>query len=211
MRIAELSKRSGVRVPTIKYYLRERLLPPGELTSANQARYGTEHLRRLRLVRALVEVGRLPIASIRELLTRADQPDPDLPNVLGHALMSMGPREHHPSEERIAAAEREVDDLVTRRGWRVSDTAPARRAVAEVVATLRQLGVEEPITYIDGYAEAAELIAQVDMSLVRGRIHDPADLVYGVVIGTIVGDNLLAGLRRLTQEDAAVECPRSPQ
>jgi DNA-binding transcriptional MerR regulator len=39
MRIAELSRRSGVSVPTIKYYLREGLLPPGERTSPNQALY----------------------------------------------------------------------------------------------------------------------------------------------------------------------------
>lgn len=205
MRIAMLSKRSGVPVPTIKYYLRENLLPPGELTRVNQARYGDEHLRRLRLVRALVEVGRLPIASIRDLLARVDQPEPDLHNTLGHALTVAGQRESA-SDERVAAAEREVDELVARRGWRVRSNAPARRAVAEVVAALRHLGVEEPITYIDGYAEAAELIAQVDMGLVRHRIHDPAELVYGVIIGTIVGDSLLAGLRRLAQEDASAEC-----
>ena len=37
MRIAELSQTTGVPVPTIKYYLREGLLPAGELTSPNQA------------------------------------------------------------------------------------------------------------------------------------------------------------------------------
>ncbi len=40
MRVAELSRRSGVSVASIKYYLREGLLPPGELTSPNQAHYG---------------------------------------------------------------------------------------------------------------------------------------------------------------------------
>ena len=35
MRIAELSQTTGVPVPTIKYYLREGLLPSGELTSPN--------------------------------------------------------------------------------------------------------------------------------------------------------------------------------
>jgi DNA-binding transcriptional MerR regulator len=37
MRIGELSKVTGVPVPTIKYYLREGLLPAGELSSPNQA------------------------------------------------------------------------------------------------------------------------------------------------------------------------------
>ena len=47
MRIAELSRRSGVSVPTIKYYLREGLLAAGERTGPNQARYDEAHLRRL--------------------------------------------------------------------------------------------------------------------------------------------------------------------
>ena len=38
MRISELSSVTGVPVPTIKYYIREGLLPRGERTAANQAR-----------------------------------------------------------------------------------------------------------------------------------------------------------------------------
>src|ERR1700716_801088 len=45
MRMAELSAESGVPVATIKYYLREGLLPPGERTSRNQARYDDVHVR----------------------------------------------------------------------------------------------------------------------------------------------------------------------
>ncbi|MET1074743.1 MAG: MerR family transcriptional regulator, partial [Umezawaea sp.] len=52
MRMAELSAESGVPVATIKYYLREGLVPAGELTSPNQAQYQARHLQRLKLVRA---------------------------------------------------------------------------------------------------------------------------------------------------------------
>ncbi|MYU47619.1 MerR family transcriptional regulator, partial [Streptomyces sp. SID7803] len=52
MRLSELSERSGIATATIKYYLREGLLPPGERLSATQAEYDESHLRRLRLVRA---------------------------------------------------------------------------------------------------------------------------------------------------------------
>lgn len=202
MRIAELSRRSEVAVPTIKYYLREGLLPPGEFSSANQAQYGEEHLQRLRLIRALVEVGRLPIASIRRLFERLDQPEPDLHNVLGHALVGMGQREPT-NDTAMSEALRDVNTLIERRGWRVGPDGAARHAVAEVIAALRHLGVEEPINRIDEYADTAERVAQVDMKLVQGRIDDPAELVYGVLIATVVGDQLLAGLRRLAQEDAS--------
>ena len=39
MRISELSARTGVPVATIKYYLREGLLPEGERTAPTQATY----------------------------------------------------------------------------------------------------------------------------------------------------------------------------
>ena len=41
MRIGELSRLSGVPVATIKYYLREGLLPPGVHSHPNQANYNT--------------------------------------------------------------------------------------------------------------------------------------------------------------------------
>ena len=40
MRISELSAQTGVPVPTIKYYLREGLLPEGERSAPTQAAYG---------------------------------------------------------------------------------------------------------------------------------------------------------------------------
>ncbi|MBB5868045.1 DNA-binding transcriptional MerR regulator [Allocatelliglobosispora scoriae] len=202
MRIAELSRQADVPVPTIKYYLREGLLPPGELRSANQAQYGEEHVRRLKLVRALIEVGRLPIAAIRRVLEHMDEPEPNLHNVLGHALMGLDQR-GPADDEQLAAALKEIESLAERRGWRLSPDGPTKLAAAEVIAALRQLGVTEPLENIDDYADTAERVAQVDMKLVRKRLEDPAGLVYGVVIGTVVGDQLLAALRRLAQEDAS--------
>ncbi|MGB8946164.1 MAG: MerR family transcriptional regulator, partial [Streptomyces sp.] len=85
MRIGELSRRTGVPVPTIKYYVREGLLPPGELSSPNQAHYGETHERRLRLIRALLEVGGLKVSAIAEVLGAVDDPGRPLHKVLGAA------------------------------------------------------------------------------------------------------------------------------
>ena len=73
MRISELCRTSGVAVPTIKYYLREGLLPEGERTSATQAAYRDLHLQRLRVVRALIESG-VSIAETRQVLEALDHP-----------------------------------------------------------------------------------------------------------------------------------------
>ena len=77
MRISDLSHATGVPVPTIKFYLREGILPFGRGIATNQAEYGEDHVRRLRLIRALAEVGGLPLATVRDVLGAVD--DPKLP------------------------------------------------------------------------------------------------------------------------------------
>ena len=68
MRMAELSRRSGMSVATIKYYLREGLLHPGRRTSVNQAVYDHDHLQRLGLIRALTAVAGLPLSTVRKVV-----------------------------------------------------------------------------------------------------------------------------------------------
>ena len=72
MRISELSASSGITVPTIKFYLREGLLAPGSPRAVNQADYGEPHLHRLRLIRALSEIGGLRLREIRGVLAAID-------------------------------------------------------------------------------------------------------------------------------------------
>ena len=91
MLMAELSRRSGVPVATIKYYLREGLLPPGEATSATRADYGEHHLHRLRLIRALLEVGEVPLAGIGRILAAVDDESVSLHEVLGAVQYALGP------------------------------------------------------------------------------------------------------------------------
>src|ERR1039458_4166584 len=59
MQMGELSERSGIPIHTIKYYLRTDLLFQGLATAATRAQYDQSHLRRLRLIRALLERGDL--------------------------------------------------------------------------------------------------------------------------------------------------------
>ncbi|GAB7050369.1 MerR family transcriptional regulator [Catenuloplanes indicus] len=204
MRVAELSRTTGVPVPTIKYYLREGLLPAGELTSPNQASYDERHVRRLRLVRALLEVGRLPIATIREVLRDIDDDsDWGMHERLGRTLYPLAGVPDDPPGPELAAAMAEVDALIARWGWQVEPHSPGRRRLAEVMLTFRELGVGHLMNAIDRYAEAAEIIAESDL---RGITTDraPDDVVTGAVIGTIVGDALQAALRRLAHEHTSV-------
>lgn len=202
MRIAELSRATGLPVQTIKYYLREGLLPPGERTSPNQASYDDRHVRRLKLIRALVDVGGLSIAATRAVLSRMDEPGTSILDWLGKAQYAVAAPRDHVDDEAWQAASREADELIDRRGWQVGPTNPARQTLAEVLAALHRLGQDEHLAVLDDYAVAAERLAAAEVDMVLRR-PDVERMAEAVVIWTALGDTLLATLRRLAQEDEA--------
>lgn len=199
MRIKELSTRSGVSVPTIKYYLREGLLPAGELSSPNQASYGEPHLRRLGLIRALVDVGGLTLAKVREVLTAVDTPDLTVRKVLFTAQESISTQPDVRPGETWEQAERSLTELVDRRGWQVKPDSRAWDAVVAVLVSARELGHDVWTARLDAYAEACERIAAADLDYVLG-IDELDTMLEGVVIGTVLGDTLLTALRRLAHQ-----------
>jgi DNA-binding transcriptional MerR regulator len=203
VRIGELSRVSGVPVPTIKYYLREGLLPPGVHTHPNQADYNRGHLSRLRLIRALIDVGGLSISTASELLAVLDTADLDDWESVGKVQYALG-RRHvpDPSQAPDQDAGRTVDDLIARRGWRIRPDSPARDTLIQICAALHRLGHDDIIAALDRYAEAIEPVAAVDMSLLKDRTNI-AETIEKVIVGTIIGDSLLSALRHLAQEDAA--------
>jgi DNA-binding transcriptional MerR regulator len=203
MRIAELSRRSGVPVATIKYYVREGLLKPGELTSPNQARYDDTHVRRLRLIRALVEVGDLSIAETRDVLTSIDTPGKTLHETLGKAQHAVTPSlSREVDEESWAVASRQVEELVLRRGWEVKAESAGWQLLTQVLATLHALGQDDLAALLDDYADAAERLAEAEVACVLGR-PDVESMLEGVVVGVALGDTLLAALRRLAQANVS--------
>lgn len=210
MRMAELTRTSGVPVPTIKYYLREGLLPAGELSPPNQARYDESHVRRLALIRALIDVGGLSVADARKVLSAIDDPHTSMHDLLGatmHAL-TPGPTGEDESEEYQRALSA-VNAMIRRRGWQLGEVTPTRSVAAEVLARLDRLGQQRLIDALDSYAEAAELIAKTDVALVAG-IEGRDARAETALVGTVLGDVLIAALRRLAQEHMSSQQFRPP-
>jgi DNA-binding transcriptional MerR regulator len=199
VRISELSRASGVPLPTIKYYLREGLLPPGSPTAPNQADYGDAHLHRLRLVRALMEVGGLGVAAVRAVLDAIA--DDRLPTgaVVAMAHRALGPPpDGGPVGEEVARARAEVDRFLRGLGWRVSPDAPARRALADALVALWRLGRDADAEVFRPYAMAADQLAAYELATVPTG-SPRAETVERVVVGTVVYEAALSALRRLAQ------------
>ena len=204
MKMSQLSSESGVTVASIKYYLREGLLPAGEHTSANQASYDETHVQRLRLIRALIDVGGLSVATARDVLSAVDTPELPLSWVFGVAQMAISDADLYSPVAPDSAGRRQVDEAIARAGWTVTEENPGRAGAARVLDTYAQLGQGHLNEISPQYIEAAELIAQADLAAVA-RNREIGDMAQTVVIGTILGDALMASLRRIAQEHTSYQ------
>jgi len=72
--IGELSRRTSVKVPTIRYYEQIGLMPLAPRTEGKQRRYGVEEVARLNFIRHARELG-FEVEAIRELLELSGRPD----------------------------------------------------------------------------------------------------------------------------------------
>ena len=205
--MSELSRRSQVPVATIKYYLREGLLPPGAPTAATRAEYGEAHLRRLRLIRALAEIGEIPVAAIGHILARVDDESGSLHDLFGAVQYSLGPQPSRPSLDPDGqAASREADELIAELGWKVMPDAPARALLASALAALRRADAPRGPS-LRAYASAMAALAAKEVPSVapgpegKSRV----ELTESVVASMVLYERVLVALHRLAQEDASAK------
>lgn len=202
MRISRLSEQTGVPVATLKYYLREGLLHAGRTTSRTQADYDDTHVERVRLVRALTEVGGLSLATVARVLAVVEAPDPGRLDVMAAAQRSLlGPdlvEVPEPSGDVPASRAR---DWLGRRGWRVDPRDPVIDDLDRAWAACDDARVGLDEARLDAYADAAERVAAIDVGAVPD---DPQAAVRQVVLGTVLVDPVLSALRRLAQQHVAV-------
>lgn len=196
-----MAERAGVPLSAVKYYQREGLLPPGVRSAPNQVSYDDAHVQRVRLVRALLETGNLSIAATKDVITALDTDSAPLAEtfrVAQHAMAGPRAQESTPS----APARRAIADVVAALGWAVSPDNPGFDTAARALDGLREIRFDAPETYLHAYATAAATVAAADLHVLTGREERDA-VAELMVVGTVLGDPLLAGLRRLAQEDAA--------
>ncbi|MEV7088131.1 MerR family transcriptional regulator [Streptomyces sp. NPDC093085] len=225
MRMKELSDRSGVPTATIKYYLREGLLRPGRRINATQAAYDEEHLRRLRLVRALIQVGRMPVATAREVLVAVEDDALDLHSRIGAAVWSLpadfpdtgaktpgtapppdaeAPVPDAAPDPVVAAAEERATELLVRLGWSFGSAArgesPAYRTLVEAIAALERSGYPCAMEDLLAYGRCADQLGVVDIDMIEA--YEPGTrMVEAAVASTVLYEPVLLSLRRLAQAE----------
>lgn len=200
MQLNELSQRSGVTPASIKYYLREGLLPPGEAVHATRAEYSARHLDRLELIQALRQIVGLNIGQIRGLVKMADDGVPrlDLLAAVQRVVLDLGNYTTSIGGEAAEAA----DAVVRLRGWpdSASDARNALTAHLELMAGLK-IPVSE--TVLDAYSKAMDDVAGLDIA--ASTSPESTDrLVLTAAVGMHMHSQLLLKLLALAQASHAI-------
>lgn len=199
MRISALAAAAGLPVATVKYYLREGLLHPGTPTSATQSTYDDSHLRRLRLVRALLGPVGLSVQQARSVLQLVDDPGDDLYATLGQAVSALPPAQAERGDEsdpypRARAALAQLGQVYD----------PDFAAVAQLegaLAAAESAGMPISDERLAHYGRALADVAEFDLDRMP---REPHGAVEYTVLGTALYEPVLLALRRLAHQDAAV-------
>lgn len=207
MLISELSARSGVPLATVKFYIREGMLPRGRAVSATRAEYDDDHLARLRVIAALADVRGLPLARVREILALIDAPLPDLLETMGQAVSALPPYVA-PGGEDLAPAH----DALAVLGWPWIDDFAAVGQLAAAIRAVREAGMPWDEATLRRYADAAASVALSELAPVPGM--SASDAVAYAALGTALYEPVLLALRRLahyrTLVSAAPGGPAAP-
>ncbi len=213
MRMGALSEASGAPVPTIKFYLRQGLLHKGEMTSPNQSQYDSSHIHRIGLIRGLTEVGGLPLSTVAEIIAAMQDPEIDTHGVLGivQRAASRQPvsapetsRPQHRSDPGSETEDSMIDALMVKNGWDHPYNDVHRATAVLAVGTMRRLNLSYTELSLDSYAKAARLLAEVDLDGL-GSAATRDQLIESVATTMIIGDVLVAALRRIAQTSLSLE------
>jgi len=196
MRLAELSARSGVPATTIKYYLRVGLLHSGERQSSTWSAYDDSHLRRIALIRALIDVAGLPLDAVHRVLEVATNETVPLHQALGTAQWLLSP--DTAAEPTDKSCDR-VSALLGRRSWQLASDSPHRRVLAAALDRLDHLAFPVPDALLDQYAEALSRFTPAEVEHITTET-DRATVIEHLVIGTLLYEPLLTTMRRMAHE-----------
>lgn len=195
MKISALSATSGVSVATIKFYLREGLIPSGRPTGPRTAEYDVEHVNRLEVVRGLREVANLPVESIRQLMMAVNDE-----SVTAFGLMAMAHAAVIPAHQYVAENSDLAEHLYHELGWKISSKSPVFAMTSGLLNALEREGVSTSRSALAPWVNAARIAASAGTSTLRPNV-SRAQLVRDVAVGTFLGNQLMLVLHMASQID----------
>ena len=200
MRISELSETTGVPVATIKYYLRESLLPEGDKRTPRLTEYDDRHVRQLGLLRILREAGHVPVGGLKQLVAATEGTDGTVHELFAAAAEALCPVPPAGGQLRPFARDF-ANRVVDQAGWtNVHPGSPDRENLAaalEVIATY-DTHPRDPAE-LTPYLRFADEIARYEIGHLDDR-KDRVGLLEEMIVGQVMFGQVLSILRRLAEE-----------
>lgn len=203
-RISDLAHLTGVPLATIKYYLREGLLPQARRLTPRLSEYDDTHVRRLALLRVLRGAGRVPVDGLQALVEAVARPGSI------HELFAVATdataRTPGEAGELRPVARQIADQLIAQAGWdHVRADAPDRENLAAAIEQVAAYDSHprDP-SEMAPYLKFADDIARFEI----GNLDDTKDrvgLLEEMIVGQVVFGEVLAILRRLAEEHHSFE------
>ena len=198
VRVSDLVERSGVPLPTIKYYIRAGMLTPGVSTAPRRADYDESHLARLRLIHALTGPAQLSLAQVKAILHIIDAPDGDITGQLARATAVLAGRDE---SVLAAAAYPRAERVVHLLGAEYRAEPPAIASLERALAGVENAGLQPDPRQLAVYGEHMLAIARSEIENIPA---DPAKAVEYSVLGTVLYEPVLAAIRRLAHQSIVV-------
>ena len=162
--------------------------------------YNADHLHRLRLIRALIQIGGLSIAKAQEVLTAAEDVT-DRHELLGVMLWAIQPELTADLDDpEWLMGKEHVDSLLKRMGWQVSDQSPVRDVLVNALRHLHRIGIDYGPDELQPYARLAASTAVLDLDQLA-EVENPMKLAERALALTVLLEPVLLALRRLAQEN----------
>jgi DNA-binding transcriptional MerR regulator len=200
MQLKELSGRTGVSSASIKYYLREGLLPAGETVNATRAQYSAKHVERLELIQALRRIVGLNIEQIRGILRMADDGAPRLALLAAvqRVVLDLDTPAAGSGDVRTPA----TDAVVRIRNW-PDYPSDARNALNAHLELMESLNIPVSGELLDTYSKAMDDVAGLDIAATTAP-YSVDQLILTAAVGMHMHSQLLLKLLALAQASHAI-------
>jgi DNA-binding transcriptional MerR regulator len=212
----ELAGATGVGRETIRYYIREGLLPAPDRPGRNVAWYDESFVERIALIKEMQRTRRLPLHVIKATVTAVRRPRSetnslariagDIPSLVGEPverLVDVASRLRLPASvlRELAA----TGAIPTRRRGRAEWLDAGGVEIVELWAKLHQAGYTEELGYgpqqLRRYVELAEELAREELSVfareIPGRVSQERAVMMAEA-GITYMNQIIAILRRAT-------------
>ncbi len=209
IRIGELSRRTGVPMATLKFYLREGLIAPARKSGRTMAWYHPSTVARIHSIRELQERQFLPLDVIRETIDRTSGAADDhaVAEAIADVLIRRGGKRARSREEVLAAGAKPAElEWLQRAGLAVPDADGTYRgddlALLSTLGAARRAGLAAdmlPFEILGDYLVALRKLVEVELRMYRAGVigrANPGEVRALTKTATELSERLVLLLRR---------------